>query len=288
MNLNKELVEEFKRLKEKILNGALEAETNYDVLKDVETPYLVLVSQDGITNAPLLFPSIMSSLQVLYKKSAFYKESRLISLLEKIIHSILKLIEELISINQLFLLLKASKGKARKVRIRISQAHMIINIILENLFIKDWLKTKPKKTDITYLGFSRPDTPYIHDPLGQPNTTQGYIKMTAKKTPIHVEDNGKKEWIVKAQTLIDTLLYVKKATTNIDSMCKAYSKLCEYIENIDSKVKIYKEVNGFLIMYEEHKLEYPMLELTSATTFQSFVVTYNCYLRTHTRKERKI
>jgi len=146
-----EIVGEFEIHRQQVLSGALEAKTNYEALKLIELPFSTLTKSSGLTNTPLLFPGMMSTLQTLYTKSAFYKESRLISLLEKIgtntdayriVNAILSTVEQQICLKEMFTNLYESKGKAKKVGIRIAQTHMIIDIISQNMFVKEWLVKK--------------------------------------------------------------------------------------------------------------------------------------------------
>ena len=79
-------------------------------------------------------------------------------------------------------------------------------------------------------------------------------------------------WFERAQMLVDLLVYVKKATSNLETMCITFARICEFSTDIDPKIKLYKEANGFLEMYNQHNLEYHMFEIHSAEAFQSFVV----------------
>ena len=275
--------EEFEAQRRQVLAGALEAKTNYGVLKEIERPFVTLTSPNGLTNMPLLYPGIMSTLQALYSKSAFYKESRLISLLDKIVNSILTVVEQQISPKELFTLLQQSKGKAKKVSIRVAQARMIIGIISQNMFIKSWMEDKklgPTAADqeLSYLKFSRPETAYIHDSRGS------YVDIMDKKVAPHKRMQermdivaDKKMWFERAAMLVRTVEYAKDAATNIEAMCGTFAELCNVLAGAgSSKLKLFAELNELVGMYVTHELPYQIFEVPSAEAFGSFVVCILC------------
>ena len=282
-------IKEFENYKQQVLSGALEAKTNYDFLKEIELPFVTLTTPAGLTNTPLLFPSMMSTLQGLFKKSAFYKESRIISLLEKIINAILEVVEGQIKVKELFGSLVETKGKAKKIAIKISQTHMIIDIISKSLFIRDWLtagtttaesKAASSASEIAYLKFSRPDTAYIHElAVPRPSSSGKYVEITNKKLPPHLKiqermaaTSEKNMWFERAEMILKTVEYVKKAATNIEAMCGIFSKICEFSAGIDPKMKLFGETVEFLDMYKAYELPYEAFEIHSAEAFESFVV----------------
>ncbi len=298
-NCDSTILKEFETHRQQVLAGALEAQTNYALLKDMEQPFLTLTSQSGLTNAPLLYPGIMCTLQALYAKSAFYRESRLISLLEKVVHAILATVERQVTPKELFTLLQQSKGKAKKVSIRVAQARMIINIISQNMFVKSWLEDKKNvpdgthnKTcnltfaqslkiadkDIDYLKFARPETAYIHD--SAPASTRGsYVQITDKKLAPHrrMEErmailSEKKMWFGHVEMLIKTVEYAKSAAANIEAMCGTFAELCFLLTTLNPKLKLFSDAADLVTMYIGHELTYTIFELTSAETFESFVV----------------
>ncbi len=281
-------VGEFKSYKEQVLAGALEAKTNYDLLKEIELPFVTLTSPTGLTNAPLLFPGMMSTLQALYAKSTFYKESRLISLLEKIVGEILKVVEQQIEFRELFTALYESKGRAKKVNIRLAQAYMIIDIISKHLFIKDWLNAKKPSapgpgtaagTELSYLKFSRPDTAYIHE-LPRPSSQSKYVELTNKSQPPHLRIQQRLSaasercmWFERAQMVLSTVEYVKKAATNIEAMAATFGKICDLLSMTDPKLgKLHADAVEFIEMYRKHEMPYEVFELASAEAFESFIV----------------
>jgi len=291
-NVQTDLLEKFDANKKQVLAGSFEAKINYEYLKDLELPFITLTSNNGLTNAPLLFPAMMSNLQNLFAKSSFYKESRLISFLEKLINEILKAVEHHINIKEMFNTLLESKGKAKKSGIRLAQAHMIIDIMIKNMFITDWLESpnsKPTTADskessksdsISYLKFSRPDTAYIHDSstISRPQSGK-YVEITNKKLPPHLRiqerlavTSEKHMWFERAKILLDTLDYAKKAAANIDAMCSNYAKIVELLSATDPKIKQYADGFEFLNMYKDHEIEYEIFEIQSAEMFDSFVV----------------
>jgi len=275
------VIKEFNGCKEQVLSGALEAKTNYEILKDIEKPFVVLIGENGLSKVSLLFPSMMAVLQALYKKSYFYKESRILSFLDKLSNEILKAVERVITIKDLLKSLYQSRESEKKVAIQLSQAQMVIDIMIKNLFIKQWLSSKNtlptnanSNEEISYLKFSRPGTAYVHDTLPQ---RSGYIELAKKNLPPHMKvkerlGEEKKMWFERAQMLINSLEYAKKAVINIEAMCKSFIKVLEFSTGLDKKNKLYTEVNEFLKMYIEHDLGYSALEFSSAEIFQSFVV----------------
>eukprot|EP00826_Nyctotherus_ovalis_P053689 TRINITY_DN7002_c0_g7_i1.p1 TRINITY_DN7002_c0_g7~~TRINITY_DN7002_c0_g7_i1.p1 ORF type:complete len:336 (+),score=57.82 TRINITY_DN7002_c0_g7_i1:342-1349(+) len=292
---NASVIKEFNGCKEQVLSGALEARTNYEILKEIERPFATLVGVNGLTSAPLLFPSMMATLQTLYKKSSFYKESRLLSFMEKLVAEILRAVERAVVIKDFFDSLYKSKDSERKVAIKLSQANMVIDVMIKNLFIRDWLSGRNtlagsanSDEDISYLKFSRPGTAYVHDSLPQRGD---YVEMTNRKLPPHMkvrERLGEKNmWFERAQMLINALEYSKKAVMNIEAMCKSFVKVSELAAGLDAKSKLCSDVNEFFRMYIEHDLGYAPLELPSAEAFESFVVHLITIDRRHTRGERR-
>lgn len=287
-----EILSEFDSYKKQVMGGALEANINYGFLKEIERPIKTLIDPNGLTACSLLFPSIMNTLQALYKKSSIYQESRLISLLEKIVSSILRNVEYQVNIKTIFGLLTQSSGNAKKVSMRISLAKMVIETISKSLFIRSWLdnrktlsgtKDSSKRVedqDLEYLAFSRPTTAYIHD-FNENPSKNAYVPITNKNLPQHLRMQErkaviglpeKKMWFERAEMLLNTMVYAKNALTNIEAMCNSYTLICNSMNTLDTKSKLYNETVDFLKMYTTHEIPYAVFEIQSAEAFESFVV----------------
>ena len=126
------------------------------------------------------------------------------------------------------------------------------------------------------MKFSRPETAYIHDL--QP-TKGSYVKISSnpnsqqsrmKERMAMISE--KKMWFERAELLIKTVDYVKKAAMNVEAMCNTFYAICASLSTINNKLKIYNEVNEFIQMYMTHELPYAMFEIYSCDAFESFVV----------------
>ena len=202
------------------------------------------------------------------------------------IKEVLKNVRKKSKSKDLFLSLCQYKDNERRVWIRLSQAHMVIYIMTNNLFIKEWLIAKNPllsdnmpDSDISYLTFSRPGTAYVHDSLSEKTTKGKYVDLTNKKLAPHLKVKEKlgmvserKMWFERVQMLVDTLDYAKKVAMNVEAMCRTFIKVGEFSNGLDPKNKLFAEVGEFLNMYVAHDLDYDFFEITSAEAFESFVV----------------
>jgi hypothetical protein len=95
-----ECLQKFGKQKNRVTKGAKEAKWNYKYLKVIEMPVTQITNAKQLKELSLCLVPMMKSIKHIYENSNFYKEVRIVSLLDRLLENIIAKIKTHINISQ--------------------------------------------------------------------------------------------------------------------------------------------------------------------------------------------